>query len=279
MVNAIPNGDFEAGNDGSWDFVTTSGQAWSISNAGVPYKGSYEAINPPNATNARIIMHTGGAVTPGQSVTATAYVTTGSTSTPSALLLSLGLQWLESDDTTVISETNGPAGASKGGWTQFSVTGVAPAGAAFVKFFCHAASGTHSRDTAGLDNCAWNLETPVATTNLIFEAVQVGPGTSAATQPTWPTVAGNTVVDGTVTWQAVGSSIITWTGEPIQLSGSTEPIWPTTIGQLVPDNNFSWVAISRQITDPNLPELCCRRARRESHFRRQQRHRGVQRRG
>lgn len=253
VINAIPNGDFEAGNDGNWTFGG-SGEAWSISNAGNPYQGHYEAINPPGATSALMTMNTFGVCTPGQTVTVTYYLTTG-TSGDSNIAVSAKMNWYsDTGATALISTTDGGAHSSHSAWTKETATFVAPAGAITCRVAMHAASGTASRDTVGVDLITWNLEAPTAITNFIYEAVQVGPGTSAASpEPAWPTIAGDTVDDNTVIWEAVGSSIITWTAAPLTQSGATEPVWPTIIGGSVSDGNMSWVAISRQIEDPNLP--------------------------
>jgi hypothetical protein len=46
-------------------------------------------------------------------------------------------------------------------------------------------------------------------------------GTTAAGQPTWPTVIGTTVVDGTVTWECVGRRVLVLTGTFPAWAGST----------------------------------------------------------
>ncbi len=253
VTNAIPNGDFAAGNDGNWVFGGT-GVAWSISNVGVPYnaaQSAYSAINPPGATTGTITMATYGTVTPGQSVTATAKLNTDGSSSP-AIAIQIGLNWYDNTH-TLLSTVKGPVSWSPGGWSTISVTGTAPANAAYANVTVFAASGTSSRGTAGLANVAWSLEQPAPATNFLYEAVQAAPGTSGSAEPAWPTILGNTVVDGGVTWQAVGSSITTWTASPIMKSGATEPVWPTTVGLEVADNNMAWRCISRRITDTNCP--------------------------
>jgi hypothetical protein len=252
VIGAIPNGDFEAGNDGNWLF-SGSGQAWSISNAGNPYQGHYELINAPGTTSALATMNTFGVCVPGQTINASYYLTTG-TSAGTAIQVSMKMNWYSDAGATVlISTVDGGSQTSHSAWTQFKHAFVAPATAITCKVAMHAASGTSSRDTAGVDLIAWDLEKPIATTNFIYEAVQVGPGTSASNQPTWPIIDGNTVVDNTVTWEAVGSSIISWTGLPIEQSGAVEPTWPTVVGTSVSDGNMSWICISRQIVDAKLP--------------------------
>jgi hypothetical protein len=251
VTNAIPNGDFEDGDDGSWVF-SGSGESWSISNAGNAFQGSYQAICPPGATAKIATMSTMSAVTAGTSVEATLMLTTGSSSFAKANVC-IGLNWYEADGETLISQSKSPFQGSVGGWSKIDVIGVAPAGAAFVNVFFQASSGTVDRDTIGVDLVQWNLETPSTTTQFIYEAIQAGAGVTGSTQPVWPTVEGNTVIDGTVTWQAVGSSIITWTAFPIEQSGAGEPTWPTVPGQAVADGNMAWTAITRQITDPNCP--------------------------
>lgn len=267
VVNAIPNGDFALGNV-DWTF-TGGGTQWNIVFATAPPSPSsgYEAVCPPGATSAIIIMNTAAAVTPGTSVTATCYLTTG-TSSPPDLALAIGLKWYSDSAGTVLISTDHSAFQGYAhGWFKTSFTATAPAGAKSVKFFTQASSGTSSRDSAGMALASWNLATPAAVTNFIYEAVQTGPGVSGNTEPAWPTNSGGTVVDNTVTWEAVGSSVIEWKAYPIMESGAVEPTWPTTVGQSVGDGstifipsgvpvggNFTWTATCGQITDSNCPQ-------------------------
>jgi hypothetical protein len=246
FINAIPNGDFEAGNDGNWVFshsnVTIEGSK--------PYQGSFDvqfALGPGEGVETATMFNF-GVVTPGQSVTATAYFNPNNSG--AATTMTLILNWYNSSD-TLLSQTMG-AGQEGGGYRQTSVTGIAPANAAHVRVQIQSATGT-TPNPSYADLVSWNLETPAAISNFLFEAIQATTGTSASTEPVWPTTAGNTVVDGSVTWQAIGTSIITWQAIAIMQSGATEPVWPTSVGLTVSDGNMSWIATDRHIADTNDP--------------------------
>lgn len=256
FLNAIPNGDFENGNDGNW--ILSSGAAFNNTNE---YQGNECLQFTADHSNETATMNTFGLVTPGQSVTASVYVNPNNSG--ANLGMGISLRWYDAGD-TFLSSINGPV-QENGGYRLTSVTGVAPATAAHVRVQLFGGNGT-SAHTGFADLVSWNLATPAAVSNFLFEAIQATVGTSGSTEPTWPTVAGNTVVDNTVTWKAVGTSIITWEAIPIMQSGNTEPVWPTTVPTAVHDTShftdvngvsidtsISWIASSRQITDVKDP--------------------------
>jgi hypothetical protein len=246
FIDAIPNGDFEAGNDGNW-VLSSSNVTIQSTNA---YQGNFCVELQPGAGHGTetCTMTNFGVVTPGQSVTATAYVDPNNSG--ANLTMTLLLNWYNSSDTFLSSTVS--AGAQGGGYRQIQVTGSAPATAAHCRVEIKSATGT-SPNPSYADLVAWNLETPAAVSNFLYEAVQAAPASSGSTEPAWPTLAGDEVVDGGVTWQAIGTSIITWQALPLMESGATEPTWPTAIGNTVSDGNMSWIAINRQITDTNDP--------------------------
>ena len=134
-----------------------------------------------------------------------------------------------------------------------SYTSVAPAGAAYAQFAVHAYSNSGYPTNIQVDACSWNYAGIIPPTGIVFKATQTNAATSASVEPTWPTVLGNTVVDGGVTWTAVQSTQVTWTASPILVSGATEPTWSTDINGTVADNTIAWKAISRQIPDTKCP--------------------------
>jgi len=269
FINAIPNGDFEGGSGtGGWTFTDPGGLTeWTYSSA-LPYQGT-ECITFPNgaapgAQGAFATMTSYSLVTPGQSVTATAYLDPNNSG--ANLTLWIQLNWYNSADGIISSSGFQQNEQEGGGYRQASVTGTAPAGAAHVRVSIGAGSGTTSRNAGFADLVSWNLETPSPITNFLFEAVQPVAGSSGATEPVWPTALGGEVIDGAVTWEAIGTSIITWEAIPIMLSGTVAPTFPTTIGNTVSDpstftnengaiinTTMSWEATSRRVTDVNDP--------------------------
>jgi Concanavalin A-like lectin/glucanases superfamily/Carbohydrate binding domain len=256
FVNAIPNGDFESGNDGNW--ILTGGVTF---NTASPYQGTDCLQFTAAGSTQTATMNTFGLVTPGQSVTATAYVNPNNSG--ANLSMGITLRWYDASD-TFLSNVNSPL-QENGGYRLASVTGVAPVGAAHVRVQLFAGNGT-SAHTGFADLVSWNLATAAPVSNFLFEAVQSVVGSSASTEPTWPTVAGNTVIDGGVTWKAIGTSIITWEAIPIMQSGASEPTWPTVVPIAVHDTStfidsngvhvdtsISWIASSRRITDVKNP--------------------------
>lgn len=259
FINAIPNGDFEAGDDGNW----VKGTGWSIGTS-LPYQGAFAGeYSHTGAGNSELTMFNFGTVTAGQSVTASAYSEGDSDGA-----IYINLKWYDASDThisdTMSTTHSGGGGANPGGYSLITVTGNAPAGAAHCRVSILYTTGSGSARAGRVDLVVWNLETPAAVSNFLFEAVQSGPGSSGSTEPAWPTVAGNTVIDNQVTWKAIGTSIITWEAVPIMQSGPTEPTWPTIVGISVNDNStfttqdaavintsMSWVAINRQVATPD----------------------------
>jgi hypothetical protein len=137
-------------------------------------------------------------------------------------------------------------------WKVSTVTAVAPPTAAFVRI---GAKGYFTNTSANLhiDAFQWNYAYSPPIDSLIFKAVQPAAGHSGGTEPVWPTVLGNQVVDFEVTWEAIDSSTVTWEASPILVSGATEPAFPTEVGDTVADNTIVWTAISRRVEDEKCP--------------------------
>lgn len=151
-----------------------------------------------------------------------------------------------------ISQSQGNTVNRAGGtaYRMSSVTASAPATAAFFRIAgdCHPDGGGVVR----MDNFTVSSSGGAIPAGMVYKAVQPGIGTSAAGEPVWPTTVGLTVVDGTVTWQAVIATRITYKAVPILKSGAVEPTWPVGVGSAVADNTISWVTDSRQATQaPN----------------------------
>jgi hypothetical protein len=155
---------------------------------------------------------------------------------------------------TGIPSSIGMAAFPDGTWVTISGTGTAPSNAAFAAAVGVIANTDYGTQADYLDDYTWDYTHQGYPPGLAFVAVQALPGTSAATEPVWPTTAGVTVVDGGVTWEAEFASQITWTAASILKSGTVQPTWPTQIGGQIADGTIEWSATDGRITDVNCPQ-------------------------
>lgn len=276
-INAIPNGDFSGGSGaGGWTFADFGGAAaWNYTTGSSPLSigmgadvggaclgipgGTSMGVNGASAT-----MLTSGAVSPGQYVLASGYCNPNNNGAD--LTIWIQLNWY--DNTNTLIATTGNKVNEQEGYNnvELKVSGNAPAGATGVRVAVYAGAGTENRNEGFVGGLFWNLESASLPTNFLYEAVQPASGISSATQPLWPTVLGNEVIDGTVTWQAIGTSIITYEAIPMMQSGVNPPTFPIAIGSIVLDtstfkdaNGFiinttmAWQAIDRSVLDTGDP--------------------------
>lgn len=249
---ALINAGFETGSLTGW--VTTKG-AWTIVAGG--YNSAYCAQtttnnSDPSTDGAELNNDPRVAVTPGKSITASAMakLTNAGTDNGNA---AIALMWYTGLTGSPMSASLGTHIVGVGGsWKQTTVTAVAPAGAAYVGVRLTASAPTGGN--IQFDNAVWDYATQGPTPGLIYKAVQAAPGQSADTEPTWPLTNGVTVVDNTVTWEAIVMVRVIWQASPILLSGGTEPAWSTDIGGFVHDGTINWQAIDRRVSDVNCPQ-------------------------
>ena len=246
VPSQVVNGTFESG-DVDW----TKGTGWTINSGDQPFQGTWSAkFNTTGTTN--LDSQNDVPVTPGQSITCSAMVQQGASSAGQAGARVI-LVWLDGSGAEVsTSQGNLVDSASGGAWKMSTVTATAPAGAETV-FARVTAFRTGGSNPLWVDNVLWNYTVPNPGTGLIYQAVQPDTGTSASSEPAWPTVLGVQVNDGSVVWEAIGDTRIEWTARPILESGATEPTWPTIPGEFVSDGNIAWECVVRNVTDERCP--------------------------
>jgi hypothetical protein len=236
---ALANGGFESG-----DTIWIKPSGWAITNSGPAYEGSWYGLY--TGTGQASLEYPNVAVTPGQTISAQAYFRVANVGDGGAVLLS----WLDSGLNEIVNNAGNIVRAA--GYTLSSVTGTAPANAAWVNL------GVSANRTIGalvaVDNVQWAHVSGGAPAGLVYKAVQAAAGVSNTSEPVWPLTPGATVVDGGVTWQAILATRVEWEASPILKSGVTEPAsWPTAVGGSVSDGTISWEAISRRVEDDKCP--------------------------
>lgn len=139
---------------------------------------------------------------------------------------------------------NGSGGAW--GKSQTAVS-TAPANTTYARVGIHLTSvADHSHPIWG-DHAVIESVNLLSLAGLVYRAVQPGLGTSDSSEPVWPPTVGVQVTDGTVTWEGVLGTRITYIAKPILRSGATEPTWPTQVGENVADGTISWLSGTRQV--------------------------------
>lgn len=250
VTNQLLNPGFETGNLTNWSV----GDVLITVVAGPAFEGTYSLRHPDGllgvyeVSNSNVVP-----VVPGQTIKLGCRYRR-ETNVSGRQTMKIVLRWQDASHATLSETEFEQAGGATNVWYDPSVTGVAPAGAAFVKAVLYTfQTGTGGSHHQYFDNFSWDYVAPVAAAGLVYKAVQANAGFTAATEPVWPTVLGNTVVDNQVTWEAVLASNVTWEATPILLSGALEPTFPVEVGATVLDGTVVWKAISRRVSDTRCP--------------------------
>lgn len=252
ITTPLVNPGFETGDLTGWN---PSAGTWVTQNASV-YQGTWKASGSGSGI-IQLDKTDTSPVVPGQVITASAFGNIDNAGTDD-VAFTITLEWLDNSATIISASVGNQIGPGPGGsWHQVSVTGTAPPGAAGVFIRLLANAGSHGGSVA-FDAVSWNYVSQVAQAGLVYEATQVAPGKSGATEPAWPNVLGVTVTDNQVIWEGIIGSLITWEAEPLLESGATEPTWPTSPGAAILDGSapsqIDWIAQTGQITDVNCPQ-------------------------
>lgn len=242
---AAINGTFEDGATG-WDF---SGSCALYTGGG--YSSANSCYAPGSTAGGEALNQAQFSVPPGKSITASCMIQQGASDVDHTRGYVL-IHFYDSNDDEIGSPAQGNiVNDGRGGaWHASSKTATAPGGTAYAKVGIYLYQ--NSNDPVWGDNLVVN-STYQAPSGLVYKAVQSAPGKSAASEPTWPPVLGQTVVDNEVTWEAVQATRITWEASPLMRSGDTEPTWVAQNGAMVHDGTIDWEAVTPQVLDVNCP--------------------------
>jgi len=247
-VSAAPtNPGFETGNFTGW----TASAGWSVV-GGSQYAGTYCAqLAAAAGDNLELINANQVPVTPGQVINCSLRVKQGAAGSGNAGAL-VRIHWYDASHAE-IGHNDGDAVFNGGGsYKTAYLRAVAPAGAAFAAFGVGAWDHSPSHPM-WVDDAAWDYTYAGPVAGLIYKAVQDAPGKSGSTEPAWPPVNGEQVIDNQVIWEAVLATRLVWQASPLMVSGTTEPEWPEVNGGTVRDGSIDWIAQTTQILDVNCP--------------------------
>jgi hypothetical protein len=248
---AIPNAAFESGavewtTEANWSITTEQDNE-------TPFQGSFYAMfSGSGASESRIVSQTTFPVRVGQRIKASCQVRRKRTSYTGGRV---ELDWLDENDVLIFSSqgnTIETTGTTTGNWRKSEVDAFAPAGAAKVRVagFAYRTQGSHK---LFLDSFTWDYSFIPEGAGLVFTAVQPDAGFSGTTEPLWPSVNGQQVVDNEVIWEAITGSRVVWEATPIIVSDYYEPDWPLEVGASVSDGTAIWTAVARRVIDEKCP--------------------------
>lgn len=250
VADQLTNPDFELGNTG---WTLDAGFSIGQFGNGTHFQGTW-SLQWDSSGNGYAVNNNATEVTPGQTINASCQVQQGSSSSGDAGAR-VEILWYDASDELLGTSSKGNLidSGSNQNWKQSSVAAIAPAGAAFARFAVFAFRSAGGAEL-WVDTCTWDAIVSALPTGLVFKAVQAVAGFSGATEPVWPLVNGQTVIDNEVTWEAVFTSRVVWEATPILVSGEYEPEWPTVPGGEVADGTIRWVAMTWRITDAKCPQ-------------------------
>jgi len=245
----VVNGDFSAGN-ANWDFT---GGAEFVTTGG--YGNNGPCVRMPGSVSDGLALNRTQLVVPstGSTFEASAMIQQGA-SIAGATRGWVEVRWYNTIGLQIAAERgNVVSDGSRGAWHQSKVTATRPAGAAYARAGIALFSvADHTHHIFG-DNLSVSGTFAGLPDGLVYRAVQDESGYSASTEPAWPPILGQQVIDNDVTWEAVASTRVTWQASPLYVSGNTEPSWPTDVGGFVRDGSINWKTVSRRVEDENCP--------------------------
>lgn len=243
----VTNGNFAAGATG-WTF---SGSAGYVATGG--FGGGGAARLPGNQPDGVALNNTQLVVPVGGQLTATSMIAQGASSAGRTAGWT-EIQWFDGLNTLLQTDKGNVVDNGSGGaWHQSSITATAPASAAYAKAAIHLTSDAGHNDQILGDNLSVSGATAGLPQGLIYKAVQAESGASGSSEPAWPGILGQQVIDNEVIWEAVTTSRVTWTAAPRYVSGATEPVWPEDMGAMVQDGTINWRAVPRRVEDERCP--------------------------
>ncbi|WP_282275199.1 hypothetical protein [Stenotrophomonas sp. PS02297] len=248
-ASAVVNGDFSAGATG-WDF---SGDAFYTTGR-VSKSGFKMAVELPGNRPSGLALNQTRLVVPvGKKITATCQIDQGA-SIKGATRGWVEVHWFNSGDVLLrVDKGNQVDDGSRGEVHPSTCESIAPEGAAYCR------TGISLWSVADHSHSIWGGALQVQGTfaglpaDLAYRAVQPESGFSDSSEPAWPPVLGQRVVDNEVTWEAISATRVVWTAEPLYVSGDEEPEWPEDEGAMVKNGSVLFRAVSRRVEDPNCP--------------------------
>ncbi len=260
IPTALQNPGFDAGTLDGWTIeYSAPGIASHAVNTYNPHSGSHnlqvQGVGNASTVEFTVLNDENPIAYEGTRITVRGWVRLSSKGIASATVV---IVWLDEDGAEIRTD-RGQVWSKRSSktevWRNPSVTGVAPAGTASVKvgFWGQLEANSDAGDIR-FDALSWDYNSAAPPQGLMYRAVQPAAGYSDSSEPQWPVVLGEQVVDNEVIWEAISVTGVVWRARPIMVSGDTEPDWPSRVGERVTDNTIAWEALDQRVVDENNPQ-------------------------